>query len=75
MQAERHEQQRAALAAERVALLAQMAEQDRIEQMTAQRRRMRVAEHQREVQRLLDAKHAALEAQQVPTALLLPLLM
>lgn len=36
-----------------------------MEQMTAQRRRMRVAEHQREAQRLLDAKRAAEEAQQV----------
>jgi hypothetical protein len=65
MQAERQEQQRAAQAAERTALLARLAEEDRIEQMGAQRRRMRVAEHQREVQCLLDAKRAALEDQQV----------
>jgi hypothetical protein len=68
MQAQRQEQQKAAQAAERAALLARMAEEDRVEQMTAQRRRMRVAEHQREAQRLLDAKRAALEAQQVPAA-------
>ena len=70
MQAQRQEQQKASQAAERAALLARMAEEDRVEQMTAQRRRMRVAEHQREAQRLLDAKRAALDAQQVPPALL-----
>ena len=64
-QAQRQEQQRAAQAAERTALLARMAEEDRVEQMSAQRRRMRVAEHQREVQRLLDARRTALDNQQV----------
>lgn len=68
-QAQRQEQQKASQTAERAALLARMAEEDRVEQMSAQRRRMRVAEHQREAQRLLDAKRAALEAQQVPPAL------
>ncbi len=45
--------------------LARRAEEDRVEQMNAQRRRMRVAEHRREIDELIDAKRAAFEAAQV----------
>ncbi|GLC44575.1 hypothetical protein PLESTB_001320800 [Pleodorina starrii] len=42
-------------------MLAKFAEDDRLEQMNAQKRRMRLAEHQREVQRLIDEKRQAFE--------------
>ena len=40
----------------------ELAEQDRVEQMNAQRRRMKLLEHSREVRRLADEKFAAKEA-------------
>lgn len=47
--------------------LEKLAEEDRIEQMNAQRRRLKMAEHKREVERLLAEKRAIFEA-----ALVLP---
>lgn len=49
----------------RAATLARMAEDDRVEQMNAQRRRMRMAEHRREVEGLIAGKRAAFEKAQV----------
>ncbi|KAG2454297.1 hypothetical protein HYH02_001326 [Chlamydomonas schloesseri] len=43
-------------------MLAKFAEDEKLEQMNAQKRRMRMAEHAREVQRLIDEKRAAFEA-------------
>ncbi|GFR46814.1 hypothetical protein Agub_g8451 [Astrephomene gubernaculifera] len=42
-------------------MLAKFAEDERLEQMNAQKRRMRMAEHAREVQRLIDEKRRAFE--------------
>lgn len=42
--------------------LQKLAEEDRIEQMNAQRRRLKMAEHKREVERLLAEKRAIFEA-------------
>ncbi|KAG2486968.1 hypothetical protein HYH03_014341 [Edaphochlamys debaryana] len=42
-------------------MLAKFAEDERLEQMNAQKRRMRQAEHMREVQRLIDEKRKAFE--------------
>ena len=42
--------------------LEKLAEQDRVEQMNAQRRRLKMAEHKREVERLLSEKRAMFEA-------------
>lgn len=42
-------------------MLAKFAEDERLEQMNAQKRRMRQAEHAREVQRLIDEKRRAFE--------------
>ncbi|EFJ51321.1 hypothetical protein VOLCADRAFT_103570 [Volvox carteri f. nagariensis] len=42
-------------------MLAKFAEDDRLEQLNAQKRRMRLAEHQREVQRLIEEKRKAFE--------------
>lgn len=47
----------------RKALVAKFAEDDRIEQMNVQRRRMKMEEHKREVQRLWEEKQARFEAQ------------
>uniref|UniRef100_A0A7S0YAH5 Meiosis-specific nuclear structural protein 1 n=1 Tax=Polytomella parva TaxID=51329 RepID=A0A7S0YAH5_9CHLO len=47
----------------RVMMMAKFAEDDRIEQMNAQKRRMRVLEHGREVQRLIDDKRRLFEEQ------------
>ena len=44
-------------------MLAKFAEDDRIEQMNAQKRRMKQADHRREVERLIDARRAEFEAQ------------
>jgi hypothetical protein len=44
-------------------LMAQLAEQDRIEQMSAQKRRMKLLEHSREVRALADAKFAQRDAE------------
>lgn len=43
-------------------MLAKFAEDEKLEQMNAQKRRMRMAEHAREVQRLIDEKRQAFEA-------------
>ncbi len=64
-QAERQARHKAEEAAERAALLERFAEEERLEQMGAQRRRLRAAEHRREAERLLDAKRVAFERQQV----------
>jgi|EP01046_Picozoa_sp_COSAG06_P003690 hypothetical protein len=44
-------------------MLAKFAEDDRIEQMNAQKRRMKQADHRREVERLIEARRAEFEAQ------------
>lgn len=64
-QAERAAAEAAAEDAFRAATLARMAEDDRLEQMNAQRRRMRMAEHRREVEGLIAGKRAAFEKAQV----------
>lgn len=43
------------------------AEQDRLEQMNAQKRRIKVAQHAREVERLIQEKRAMFEAAMVST--------
>ena len=43
------------------------AEQDRLEQMNAQKRRVKVAQHAREVERLIQEKRAMFEAAMVST--------
>ena len=63
-QAERTAQHRAEEAAERAALMEQYAAADRVEQLGAQRARLKVAEHRREVEALLAAKRAAFEQEQ-----------
>lgn len=55
--AERQEEERF-----RQQALEKLAEEDRIEQMNAQRRRLKMAEHKREVERLLAEKRAIFEA-------------
>lgn len=64
-QAERAAAEATAEDAFRAATLARMAEDDRVEQMNAQRRRMRMAEHRREVEELIAGKRAAFERAQV----------
>ena len=44
-------------------MLEKFAEDDRIEQMNAQKRRMKQADHRREVERLIEARRAEFEAQ------------
>ena len=44
-------------------MLAKFAEDDRIEQMNAQKRRMKQADHRREVERLIEARRVEYEAQ------------
>jgi hypothetical protein len=56
MQEEREAVMRAEEEAFRSAMMAKFAEDDRLEQMNAARRRMRQAEHAREVQRLIDER-------------------
>ena len=68
-QAERAAQQARDEAALRMETLAAMAEADRVDQMTAARRRMRVEEHRREAERLVAAKREAFERAQVWRAL------
>ncbi len=65
LQAERAAQQRAEEAAERAALMEQYAAADRVEQLGAQRARLKVAEHRREVEALLATKRTAFEQEQV----------
>ena len=55
-------------AAFRVANLARLAEEARVEQMNAQRRRMRIAEHRRVVEELLAVKRAIAEQTQACVA-------
>lgn len=52
----------------RQAMLAKFAEEDRLEQLSAQRRRMKQLEHKREVERLLDERRAAYEQQRLQEA-------
>ena len=47
----------------RAEMLAKFAEDDRIEQLNAQKRRMKQAEHRREVERLIEARRVEYEAQ------------
>jgi len=46
-------------------MLAKFAEDDRIEQMNAQKRRMKQLEHQRAVERIIDERHRQSAARQV----------
>jgi len=52
----------------RDAMLAKFAEEDRLEQMSAQRRRMKQAEHKREVERLMEERRKAYEEQRMQEA-------
>ena len=55
-------------------MLEKFAEDDRIEQMNAQRRRMKVQEHKRDVERLIDEKremYNALKKKEIEEALML----
>merc|ERR1711988_647672 len=45
-----------------------MGEEDKLEQMSAQRRRMKQAEHQREVERLMEERRQSYEAQRMQEA-------
>ena len=65
MQEERAQQAKQEEQRLRAEMLAEMATQERLEQMSAQRARLRRAEHAREVERLLQAKRAAEAAAQV----------
>ena len=56
--AQRKEQEIAEEEEFRRRMLEKFAEDDRVEQMNAQRRRMKMAEHKREVERLAAVKHA-----------------
>ena len=46
-------------------MMAKFAEDDRIEQMNAQKRRMKQLEHQRAVERMLEERHKQSAARQV----------
>lgn len=61
-QAEKEEEE-----AIRKAMMAKYAEDDRIEQMSAQRRRMKQLEHKREVEKLMEARRLQRQADMVPT--------
>ena len=63
-QAERAAQQALDETALRAETLAALAEADRLDQMTAARRRMRVEEHRREAERMVAAKREAFERAQ-----------
>lgn len=52
----------------RDAMLQKFAEEDRLEQMSAQRRRMKQAEHKKEVERLLEERRKAYEDQRLQEA-------
>eukprot|EP00775_Hariotina_reticulata_P009667 gene9667-9826_t len=62
IKAEREAQQKAEEEAFRAAMMAKFAEDDRIEQLNAQRRRMKIAEHKCSVDALLEEKRARYEA-------------
>lgn len=64
-QAERLERERAEEERFRALMMARFAEEDRLEQMNAQRRRLRVQEHCRAVEALLQQKRAMYEQQRV----------
>ena len=70
LQAEQRERQRQEEEAFKAAALQRMAEEDRLEQLSAQRRREKTAAHRREVERLLEHRRALFEAARV--RLLLP---
>ena len=46
-------------------MMAKFAEDDRIEQLTAQRRRMKQIEHRRAVERLIEERRAQFQKQKV----------
>lgn len=52
----------------REAMMQKFAEEDRLEQMSAQRRRMKQMEHKREVERLMEERRAAYEEQRLQEA-------
>lgn len=60
MQAEKEEDEHF-----RRTMMAKFAEDDRIDQMNAQRRRMKQLEHKREVERLMEEKRRQQEAEKV----------
>ncbi len=62
-QEEREAAMRAEEDAFRAKMLAKFAEDDRLEQLNAQKRRMKQVEHQREVQRLIDERRRMYEEQ------------
>lgn len=51
----------------RKTMMAKFAEDDRIEQMNAQRRRMKQLEHKHEVERLMEERRRQRETERVPT--------
>lgn len=63
-QAEKEEEE-----AFRKAMMAKFAEDDRIEQMNAQKRRMKQLEHKREVEKLIEDRRRQREADMVQTTL------
>lgn len=65
MQAERLEREKAEEDEFRRQTMERFAEQDRLEQMNAQKRRIKVAQHAREVERLIQEKRAMFEAAMV----------
>merc|ERR1711934_955310 len=52
----------------RDAMMEKFAQEDRLEQMSAQRRRMKQAEHTREVERLMEERRKAYEEQRMQEA-------
>merc|ERR1712093_629600 len=68
VKAARLEKEREEEAAFRDAMLQKFAEEDKLEQMSAQRRRMKQAEHQREVERLMEERRQSYEAQRMQEA-------
>lgn len=66
LQAERAAAEKAEEERYRQQLMAQFAEQDKLEQMSAQKRRLRLEEHKREAARLVAVKQAAVAAAKVP---------
>lgn len=68
-QAQQAEQRKVEEAAERVTLMEQYAANDRVEQLSAQRARLRVAQHRRAIEALLAAKREAFEQEQASQVL------
>merc|ERR1712100_971096 len=52
----------------RLAMMKKFAEEDKLEQMSAQRRRMKSLEHKKEVERLMEERRAAYEEQRLQEA-------